>query len=116
MKSSDPSSVDPTPLTCYSTVSDKSKAAAYETAISSKAGRYEFMADKKLLTYPLAMDIKSRNSSLTVPMGTWSNSDGYKKAPNYDGKPVLMGYCIEMIEELAKRMFFDYELVLPTDD
>ena len=88
MKSSDPTSVDPTPLTCYSSVSDKSKAAKYESAISSKAGRYDFMADKKLFTYPLAMDIKSRNSSLTTPMGTWSLADGYKKAPNYDHKPI----------------------------
>ena len=88
MKSSDPTSVNPTPLTCYSSVSDKSKANKYETAIASKSGRYEFMTDKKLFTYPLAMDIKSRNSSLTTPMGSWSLTDGYKKAPNYDHKPI----------------------------
>ena len=88
MKSADPTSVDPTQLTCYSTVADKSKAAKYESAITSKAGRYEFMADKKLFTYPLAMDIQSRNSTLTTPMGAWSLADGYKKAANYDHKPI----------------------------
>ena len=33
----------------------------------------------------------------------------------YDDDGVMAGYCVEMIEELSKRMFFDYELVLPTD-
>lgn len=31
------------------------------------------------------------------------------------GNPVLAGYCVDMVEELSKRMFFDYELILPTD-
>ncbi len=33
-----------------------------------------------------------------------------------DGRPMLDGYCVEMVEELSKRMFFDYELILPTDE
>ena len=88
MKSSDSTSVNPTPLTCYSSIADKSKASKYESAITSKVGRYDFMPDKKLFTYPIAMDIKSRNSSLTTAMGTWGLVDGYKKAHNYDHKPI----------------------------
>ena len=33
-----------------------------------------------------------------------------------DGDPILEGYCVEMVEELSKRMFFDYKLILPTDN
>ena len=33
-----------------------------------------------------------------------------------DGRPKLQGYCIEMIEEMANRMKFDYEIILPTDN
>ena len=36
------------------------------------------------------------------------------KATN--GAPKLKGYCIEMIEEMAKRMNFDYEIILPSDN
>ena len=35
---------------------------------------------------------------------------------NDDGSPKLKGYCIEMIEEMAKRMNFDYEISLPSDN
>ena len=33
----------------------------------------------------------------------------------YDGNGDLVGYCIDLIEELSKKMLFDYEMVLPTD-
>ena len=33
-----------------------------------------------------------------------------------DGRPMLEGYCVDFVEELSKRMFFDYELILPTDN
>ena len=33
-----------------------------------------------------------------------------------NGNPKLQGYCIEMIEEMARRMYFDYEIVLPSDN
>ena len=32
-----------------------------------------------------------------------------------DEKPILEGYCVELLSQMSKRMFFDYELVLPTD-
>ena len=52
----------------------------------------------------------------TTPWAFYEMDDNGEPVKGLDGKPVLGGYCIEMIEELAKRMFFDYELVLPTDD
>ena len=52
----------------------------------------------------------------TTPWAFYERDDNGEVVKGLDGKPVLVGYCIEMIEELAKRMFFDYELVLPTDD
>ena len=33
-----------------------------------------------------------------------------------NGAPKLKGYCVEMIEEMAKRMNFDYEIILPSDN
>ncbi len=33
-----------------------------------------------------------------------------------NGRPMLGGYCPEMIQEMGDRMFFDYELILPTDN
>lgn len=55
----------------------------------------------------------------TVPTKPWAfyelDSRGMA-LKDKDGKYVLQGYCIEMIEELAKRMYFDYEIVLPTDN
>ena len=33
-----------------------------------------------------------------------------------DGRPKLEGYCVDMIEEMAKRMNFDYEILLPKDE
>lgn len=52
----------------------------------------------------------------TTPWAFYEMDDNGEPVKGLDGKPVLGGYCIEMIEELAKRMFFDYELVLPTDE
>ena len=54
----------------------------------------------------------------TVPQMPWANY-------TYDGKgeiikdaygnPKLIGYCVEFVERLSKKMDFEYELVLPTD-
>ena len=33
-----------------------------------------------------------------------------------NGKPMLKGYCLDMIEEMAKKMYFEYEVILPTDN
>lgn len=33
-----------------------------------------------------------------------------------NGNPMLKGYCLDMIEEMAKKMYFEYEVILPTDN
>jgi len=53
----------------------------------------------------------------TVPTKPWAykKKDANGNDVMMDGLPVLEGYCVEMVEELSQRMFFDYELILPTD-
>jgi hypothetical protein len=42
------------------------------------------MEDKMLLTYPLMMDVGSKNSTMSVAMGTWGTKAGFKKAAGYE--------------------------------
>ena len=55
----------------------------------------------------------------TVPTTPWAyyklDSRGMVMKDK-EGRPKLQGYCIEMIEEMANRMKFDYEIILPTDN
>ena len=37
-----------------------------------------------LLTYPLMMDVVSKNSTMSVTMGTWGTKAGFKKAGGYE--------------------------------
>ena len=32
------------------------------------------------------------------------------------GNPKLEGYCVEFVEEMSKKMNFEYELIVPTDN
>ena len=55
----------------------------------------------------------------TVPTTPWASYDLDARGmvvKNTNGAPKLTGYCIEMIEEMAKRMNFDYEIILPSDN
>ena len=42
------------------------------------------MEDKMLLTYPLMMDVVSKNATMSVTMGTWGTKAGFKKAGGYE--------------------------------
>ena len=57
----------------------------------------------------MTLIIKNRSSAwgCTLVFSVYDFTD-----PN---NPILEGYCVEMVEELSNRMFFDYELILPTD-
>ena len=46
--------------------------------------RYHYMEDKMLLTYPLMMDVVSKNSTMSVTMGNWGTKAGFKKAGGYE--------------------------------
>lgn len=138
-------------LTCNVEKSDKSASEDFISELESMSPmHYSFMKEKKLLTYPLTMEVMSKNATSTMSMGSWSTMSGFKKADGYthseiprffrigtvpttpwayyeldsrgmvmkdkEGRPKLQGYCVEMIEEMAKRMKFDYEILLPTDN
>ena len=55
----------------------------------------------------------------TVPQMPWA---AYKKDSNNDrirddaGNWELTGYCVEFVEEMSKKMNFEYELIVPTDN
>ena len=55
----------------------------------------------------------------TVPTTPWAfyelDSRGMVQKDS-EGRPMLQGYCLDMIEEMSKKMFFDYEVILPTDN
>lgn len=137
---------------CTGENSDKTFHTDFKSEMMSVVGnsRYHYAEDKSLLTYPLMMEVMSKNASSTTNMGTWSTKDGFKKASGYEhseiprffrigtvpttpwasyeldargmvvkdaeGRPKLTGYCVQMIEEMARRMNFDYEILLPTDN
>ena len=42
------------------------------------------MEDKMLLTYPLMMDVVSKDSTMSMTMGTWGTKAGFKKAGGYE--------------------------------
>ena len=54
----------------------------------------------------------------TVPTMPWAfyetDDNGFVKKDS-KGQPMMKGYCLDFIEELSKRMNFDYEVILPTD-
>ena len=55
----------------------------------------------------------------TVPTTPWASYELDARGmvmKNDDGSPKLKGYCIELIEEMANRMNFDYEISLPSDN
>ena len=55
----------------------------------------------------------------TVPTTPWASYELDARGmvlKDDNGAPKLKGYCIEMIEEMAKRMNFDYEISLPSDN
>jgi hypothetical protein len=55
----------------------------------------------------------------TVPTTPWAYyelDDRGMVIKDLEGRPQLKGYCIEMIEEMARKMYFDYEIVLPSDN
>ena len=33
-----------------------------------------------------------------------------------EGRPLLAGYCVDLVKKLAEKMNFDYDLILPTDN
>lgn len=55
----------------------------------------------------------------TVPTTPWAfyelDSRGMVMK-DQNGNPMLKGYCLDMIEEMAKKMYFEYEVILPTDN
>ena len=137
-------------FSCAIEKSDKSVAEEFTRQLEAMPSQFTLMKEKMLLTYPLEMEVMSRNATSTMKMGSWSTSAGFQKAEGYthseiprffrigtvpttpwayyeldsrgmvmkdkDGRPKLQGYCVEMIEEMAKRMKFDYEILLPTDN
>ena len=46
------------------------------------------MEDKMLLTYPLMMDVVSKDSTMSMTMGTWGTKAGFKKAGGYEPSEV----------------------------
>ena len=55
----------------------------------------------------------------TVPQMPWASyklDDRGIVIRDSNGNPELTGYCVEFVEEMSKRMFFEYELILPTDN
>ena len=77
--------------------------------------------------------------ALSFPsVGSWSLQQGFSPDPSFSKKPIkrffrvgtvartpwtmvaedgsLSGYCPLMLKEMAKRMDFGYELILPTDN
>jgi hypothetical protein len=57
-------------------------------AANMGAGKYKFFPDKKILTYPIVLDVKSRNATVSKTMGTWDLENGFKKSLNYEHKPI----------------------------
>ena len=54
----------------------------------------------------------------TVTRTPWTFQDMQNGIATMDseGNPVLGGYCVELLKEMSKKMFFEYEVVLPSDD
>ena len=75
-----------TGFTCQGETDDKSLANDFKAEMASVIGgsRYHYAEDKMLLTYPLMMDVGSKNSTMSVNMGTWSTKAGFKKAGGYE--------------------------------
>ena len=100
-------------------------------------GALELDSSTSRLSFPLAVEVTSRIQGEATMMGTWSKAGGWVRDAAYSSAPVrrflrvgtvartpwtvegeggqLSGYCVLMVEELAKRMQFDYEIILPTD-
>jgi len=53
----------------------------------------------------------------TVTRTPWTFKDMKNGIARMDaeGNPVLGGYCVELLKEMSKKMFFEYEIVLPSD-
>ena len=45
--------------------------------------KYHYNAEEMLLTYPLMMEVMSKNSTTSIDMGTWSTKAGFKKTSGY---------------------------------
>ena len=75
-----------TGFTCQGESEDKTFATDFQAEMSNLVGesRYHYMEDKMLLTYPLMMDVGSKNSTMSVAMGTWGTKAGFKKAGGYE--------------------------------
>ena len=55
----------------------------------------------------------------TVPTTPWAyikrDRSGNVMKDN-EGRPLLAGYCVDMVQKLSEKMKFDYDLILPTDN
>ena len=50
-----------------------------------------------------------------MPWAFYETDDNGFVKKDSKGRPMMKGYCLDFIEELSKRMNFDYEVILPTD-
>lgn len=73
-------------LNCYQSSEDKTKALAFQTKMTEllSASPLEYMADKKMLTFPLKFEVSARNASASYPMGDWNQMEGFVKASTYE--------------------------------
>ena len=63
-----------------------------------------------------ALELKRFFSIGTVARTPWTYQDKTGDGQDVvDGDPVLLGYCIEMIQQMSEKMSFDYEVLLPSD-
>merc|ERR1719433_1349976 len=66
----------------------KSDKSAHEDFMSEmknvlSSSQYILMEDKALVTYPLKMDVVSKNPTSMMDMGTWSTKMGFEKESGY---------------------------------
>jgi len=126
----------PTPST------SSSLAARFEKQISQSVASspLQFLTSGSLLLFPTTMEVTSRSKRTSVRVGTWDLETGFKS--DLELEPVKRffrvgtvartpwtmrseqdpsdaskahGYCVQLLEEMARRMNFTYKLFIADD-
>jgi len=104
---------------------------------SLESSPLKISASSSLLFFPNTLEVTSRSLRSSVRVGTWDLEGGFKSDPEYNSKPVkrffrvgtvartpwtmrakdgkVHGYCVQLLEEMARRMDFNYTLLLADD-
>ena len=94
--------------TSFSCGQEKNDKSAHEDFMSEiknvlSSSQYILMEDKALVTYPLKMDVVSKNATSMMDMGTWSTKMGFEKESGYSHATIPRCYYIIVVKKNALR-------------